>query len=265
MASASFQQHNTQSMLDYSDDSLDPIQDIFQQFEQANSSSDSYSSSHSHSGASDNGLDAGFDGDLMMMYLNASGGIGADSGAGAQGSALAESFNPTQLAFDGSFGQNQQAQNRASPLSNASSPGFGSHHSAATSHSTPSYDQNVGISPAYSQGPSDFDVSTASAPHALFPYAPYPDPASFRAPASISAKPQQPQPPQQRGYNHVFTPPQPTNSLSPPSSASSADGTFAQQGFIPNEALARMIASAQAQGQAQAQQQQAQQIGRAHV
>ncbi|KAL8292625.1 hypothetical protein RQP46_001237 [Phenoliferia psychrophenolica] len=289
MASATFAA--PAPMLDYQDDTLDPIQDIFQQFEQANSS-DSYSSSHSHSGASDNGLDTSFDGDLMMMYLNANnmGAPGAGAGAGQDqagpssgnvnlGQQAMETFNPaSSLGFD-PYGQ----PTRASPLSNASSPGYGggpgSHHSVPTSHSTPnpSFDAHSGISPASSNHSTglDFDVSAAATAHALFPYAPYPDPASFRAPASISAKPLAQQQQQQQqlllqqqqqqqraspnsGYNNVFTPPQLSNSLSPPSSAWSADGNFQQQqqqsgqSFIPNEALARMIAQAQQQGQAQA-------------
>ncbi|KAK4699913.1 hypothetical protein P7C70_g6340, partial [Phenoliferia sp. Uapishka_3] len=254
-----YHQPNGQGMVDYNlnDDSLDPIQDIFQQFEQeqANSSSDSYSSSHSHSGASDSGLDTAFDSDLMMLYLNTAPGMGGDQSQTQSGGIGGGGQDMMGLGMGQGTGLVQQPSYEGAYGSDGSSPGYGaSHYSATTSHSTPSFD-NSGLSPPYGGPSSDFGTSSSasrSASQSVFPtyhQQSYTDPASFRAPSSISSMTA----PTAYAPQHQL---QSNSSLSPPSSAASSDGNFGQQGFIPNEALARMIASAQVQGQAQAQQQQ---------
>ena len=243
----------------YKDDSLDPIQDIFQQFEQQ-ANSDSYSSSQSFSGGSDSGADGdhSFDPDMMAYLAQVSAGMGGAGGMGIGGQQQAGPFYDASLGLDGLVPSPNN--------SDASSPSYTYSGSSANSN----LGNNAHSSPPFSIA-SDFLSTAAPVPEVLFTSFPtsFPDtsfqPTPLYSNSSAHQLPPQQHQPQLRQPQHQqqqqqqpnsyanFTP-HTSHSLSPPSSASSSNGAFnpGKNGFVHNEAIARMIADAQTQGQTQA-------------
>ncbi|KAM0752369.1 hypothetical protein T439DRAFT_379437 [Meredithblackwellia eburnea MCA 4105] len=217
------------------DDSLDPIQDIFQQFDNHSNNINNYDLHDSEPATTPST-------DFVRMFLHP--GATADS---SDMSSLGLLDNKTSLSSSGLYDHNH-----TSPLSSASSPGFASSLSLSnTTYSTPSVDNNAGPSPSFSNSSNNFDLATSSSSSSttsssFVPPATaadggafYPD---FRPPVSISAQLTQSStgmPNHQSYYNQNNN--NLNMSLSPPDSAASSDGNA----FVSNDQqFARLIASA---------------------
>lgn len=218
------------------DDSLDPIQDIFQQFEQQ-AHSEEYSSSHSRSGTSD---DEETYAPEIMAFL------------GMEGLAAQSISTVHQQDHNNVYGTSFEPY-----TDNGLSP-----HSALSSNNN---NNASGSSPEYSSygsgGGASFDQQQQQQNGGGFPTNAY---SSTSNPGSFASYPVQyasALPPQHQYPNSGFptSQPQQANALiSPPSSAASSNAGFnngatnstsgaTSSSFVHNEALSRMIADAQAQ------------------
>lgn len=224
------------------DDSLDPIQDIFSEF---NRQANSDSSGHSHSGQSDasNEGDYSYDSDALLSYM-AQVQDGLEGGNSMLGMGLGNMvplpdgrpLPPAQL-YAHPADRSSNSLSPASVLSSVSSPAYP--YSLPSKGNSP-FDFN-GASPPFSLGAHDYNQATnltSSATHFYSPH--YPDARSSAALGGNAGQQQQSIP-----YSANYTP-QSSRPLSPPSSASSSNGGFnpaASSNFVHNEAIARMIAA----------------------